>query len=185
MLSSQSIAHRSRSLIAVDRSSQSIAHRSRSLIAVDRSSQSIAHRSRSLITVDRSSQSIAHHSRSLITVDRSSQSIAHHSRSLIAVDRLIFLYTTLFIYVLLLITCKIIKNPGELKLAYGLPDNSNLIRVSVKIYVDGELKKTLDFGRGEAMRESIDIMGASGYTIDYKVILPKNESGYIYMLPKS
>ena len=82
-------------------------------------------------------------------------------------------------------TCKIIKNPGELKLAYGLPDNSNLIRVSVKIYVDGELKKTLDFGRGEAMRESIDIMGASGYTIDYKVILPKNESGYIYMLPKS
>ncbi|XZO02066.1 MAG: hypothetical protein ACM65L_27015 [Microcoleus sp.] len=81
-------------------SSQSIAHRSRSLIAVDRSSQSI--RSRSLITVDRSSQSIAHHSRSLITVDRSSQSIAHHSRSLIAVDRLIFLYTTLFIYVLLL-----------------------------------------------------------------------------------
>ncbi|WP_377475096.1 MAG: hypothetical protein P2A85_20165 [Microcoleus anatoxicus] len=83
------------------------------------------------------------------------------------------------------ITCKIIKNPGELKLAYGLPDNSNLIRVSVKIYMDGELKKTLDFGRGEAMRESIDIMGASGYTIDYKVILPKNESGYIYMLPKS
>lgn len=83
------------------------------------------------------------------------------------------------------ITCKIIKNPGELKLAYGLPDNSNLIRVSVKIYVDGELRKTLDFGRGEAISESIDIMGASGYTIDYKVILPKNESGYIYMLPKS
>lgn len=87
------------------------------------------------------------------------------------------------------ITCKIINNPGELKLAYGLPDNSNLIRVSVKIYVDGELIKTLDFGRGEAIRESIDITGASGYTIDYKVILPKNTSlgefHYIYVLPKS
>ena len=89
------------------------------------------------------------------------------------------------------ITCKIINNPGELKLAYGLPDNSRLIRVSVKIYVDGELRKTLDFGRGEAMRESIDITGASGYTIDYKVILPKEKGFviggdyYIYFLPKS
>lgn len=89
------------------------------------------------------------------------------------------------------ITCKIINNPGELKLAYGLPDNSNLIRVSVKIYVDGELRKTLDFGRGEAIRDSIDITGASGYTIDYKVILPKDSSFvvggsyYIYVLPKS
>ena len=86
------------------------------------------------------------------------------------------------------ITCKIINNPGELKLAYGLPDNSKLIRVSVKIYVDGELRKTLDFGRGEAIRESIDITGASGYTIDYKNILPKNNnfnSDYIYFLPKS
>ncbi len=82
-------------------------------------------------------------------------------------------------------TCKIINNPGEIKLAYGLPDNSNLIRVSVKIYVDGELRKTLDFGRGEAIRESIDITGASGYTIDSKVILPKNEYGYIYLLPES
>ncbi|MEG3862847.1 hypothetical protein [Microcoleus sp. herbarium12] len=89
------------------------------------------------------------------------------------------------------ITCKIINNPGELKLAYGLPDNSKLIRVSVKIYVDGELRKTLDFGRGEAIRESIDITGASGYTIDYKVILPKEQGFviggdyYIYFLPKS
>ncbi len=83
------------------------------------------------------------------------------------------------------ITCKIINNPGEIELAYGLPDNSSLIRVSVKIYVDGELRKTLDFGRGEAIRESIDITGASGYTLDYKVILPKSASDYIYVLPKS
>lgn len=82
------------------------------------------------------------------------------------------------------ITCKIINNPGEIKLAYGLPDNSNLIRVSVKIYVDGELRNTLDFGRGEAIRESIDITGASGYTIDYKVI-SANGADYIYNLPKS
>ncbi|WP_341738330.1 PIN domain-containing protein [Microcoleus sp. CAWBG640] len=45
-----------------------------------------------------------------MTVDRSSQSIAHHSRSLITVDRLIFLYTTLFIYVLLLIAATTITN---------------------------------------------------------------------------
>ena len=87
------------------------------------------------------------------------------------------------------ITCKIIDNPGEITFAYGLPDNSKLIRVSVKIYVDGELRKTLYFGRGEAIRESIDITGASGYTIDYQVILPKGsstaEQDYIYMLPKS
>lgn len=85
------------------------------------------------------------------------------------------------------ITCKIINNPGEITLAYGLPDNSKLTRVSVKIYVDGELRKTLDFGRGEAIRESIDITGASGYTVDYKVILPKSDSSgdYIYFLPKS
>ena len=84
------------------------------------------------------------------------------------------------------ITCKIIKNPGEIKLAYGLPDNSRLTRVSVKIYLDGQLRKTLNFGRGEAIRESIDITGASGYTIDFAVISPKDYSGdYIYMLPKS
>lgn len=83
-------------------------------------------------------------------------------------------------------TCKIIKNSGEIKLAYGLPDNSELNSASVKIYVDGVLKKNLDLGRGKAIRESLDIKGASGYTIDFEVV-PKNStlSGYVYnLLPK-
>ncbi|MEG4323215.1 MULTISPECIES: hypothetical protein [unclassified Microcoleus] len=83
-------------------------------------------------------------------------------------------------------TCKIIKNSGEIKLAYGLPDNSQLNRVSVKMYVDGVLKKNLELDRGQAIRESLNIKGASGYTIDFEV-LPKNAyiSGEIYnLLPK-
>ena len=83
-------------------------------------------------------------------------------------------------------TCKIIKNSGEIKLAYGLPDNSQLNRVSVKMYVDGVLKKNLELDRGQAIRESLNITGASGYTIDFEV-LPKNAyiSGEIYnLLPK-
>lgn len=82
--------------------------------------------------------------------------------------------------------CKIINNSGEIKLAYGLPDNSNLTRVSVKIYVDGNLRKDLVFGRGQAIRESLDIKGASGYTINFEVV-PKNAEFYgdIYnLLPK-
>lgn len=80
-------------------------------------------------------------------------------------------------------TCKIIKNSGEIKLAYGLPDNSSLTRVSVKIYLDGQLRKTFDFGRGQAIRESIDITGASGYTIDFEVV-PRNTNvrDYVYRL---
>lgn len=84
-------------------------------------------------------------------------------------------------------TCKIIKNSGEVKLAYGLPDNSELNRVSVKMYVDGVLKKNLELGRGQAIRESLNITGASGYTIDFEVV-PKNStfSDYVYnLLPKS
>lgn len=82
--------------------------------------------------------------------------------------------------------CKIINNSGEIKLAYGLPDNSSLTRVSVKIYVDGILRKDLVFGRGQAIRESLDIKGASGYTINFEVV-PKNAefSGDVYnLLPK-
>ncbi|MEG3870210.1 MULTISPECIES: hypothetical protein [unclassified Microcoleus] len=82
--------------------------------------------------------------------------------------------------------CKIINNSGEIKLAYGLPDNSNLTRVSVKIYVDGIIRKDLVFGRGQAIRESLDIKGASGYTINFEVV-PKNAefSGDVYnLLPK-
>ena len=82
--------------------------------------------------------------------------------------------------------CKIINNSGEIKLAYGLPDNSSLTRVSVKIYVDGILRKDLVFGRGQAIRESLDIKGGSGYTINFEVV-PKNAefSGDVYnLLPK-
>ena len=83
--------------------------------------------------------------------------------------------------------CKIINNSGEIKLAYGLPDNSSLTRVSVKIYVDGILRKDLVFGRGQAIRESLNIKDASGYTINFEVV-PKNAefSGDVYnLLPKS
>ncbi|PSB52726.1 hypothetical protein C7B67_06045 [filamentous cyanobacterium Phorm 6] len=85
------------------------------------------------------------------------------------------------------IACKIINNSGEVKLAYGLPDNSRLSRVSLKIYVDGTIRKDLIFGRGQAIRESLDIKGASEYTIHFEVV-PKNAefSDYVYnLLPKS
>ncbi|MEG5039053.1 MULTISPECIES: hypothetical protein [unclassified Microcoleus] len=84
--------------------------------------------------------------------------------------------------------CKIINNSGEIKLAYGLPDNSRLSRVSIKIYVDGTLRKDLIFGRGQAIRESLDIKGASEYTIHFEVG-PKNaefsQDSVYNLLPKS
>ncbi|MFK0733401.1 MAG: hypothetical protein ACFKPT_14685 [Gloeotrichia echinulata GP01] len=88
-------------------------------------------------------------------------------------------------------TCKILKNSGEIKLAYALPDNSALNIVKLKVYVDGSLRKNIDFQRGQAIRETIDIKNASGITYDFELVSPinpdrnnvlNNVSDYVYII---
>jgi hypothetical protein len=82
------------------------------------------------------------------------------------------------------VVCKILKNSGELNLAYGLPDNSSLSRAALKIYVDGSLRKKVDVSRGEVIRENIDIANATTYKLEFFV--PENTStqDYMYNLSK-
>lgn len=84
--------------------------------------------------------------------------------------------------------CKIVKNPGELNLVYALPDNSPLNRVRLKVYVDGNLRNTLNLSRGEVLRHKIDLRGASGYKLDFEVVSTQNffllSQCYVYALNK-
>lgn len=86
--------------------------------------------------------------------------------------------------------CKISKNSGILNLAYALSDNSSLNRIGIKVYVDGNLKKNFDLNRGEALRDSVDISGASGYKVMFEILSPQPSSSFnsvsdiVYMLDK-
>ena len=88
------------------------------------------------------------------------------------------------------LVCKISKNSGILKLAYALSDNSSLNRIGIKVYVDGNLKKNFDLNRGEALRDSVDISGASGYKIMFEILSPQPATSFnsisdtVYILSK-
>jgi hypothetical protein len=83
------------------------------------------------------------------------------------------------------ITCKILNNSGELPLRYVIPSNSSLIRVSIKIYLDGNSYKTFTLDRGEVLRENIDISSALDYKLEFSLTMKQNgvfTPGSIYVL---
>ena len=82
------------------------------------------------------------------------------------------------------ILCKIQKNFGELPLAYALPENSQLDSIVAKVYIDGKLRKNIDLNRGEALREKIDIKGASTYKVEFSVPDKSDKGDNIYVLEK-
>jgi hypothetical protein len=85
------------------------------------------------------------------------------------------------------VVCKIVKNSGELYMAYALPDKSPLNQVTIKVYIDGSLSKVFDLGRGQVLREKINLTGASGYKLDFAFTPPRNGSlvfDYVYILDK-
>ncbi|MEG4029712.1 MULTISPECIES: hypothetical protein [unclassified Microcoleus] len=82
------------------------------------------------------------------------------------------------------ILCKIQKNFGELPLAYALPENSRLDSIVAKVYIDGKLRKNVDLNRGEALREKIDITGASTYKVEFSLPDNSDKGDNIYVLEK-
>ncbi|WP_293149253.1 MULTISPECIES: hypothetical protein [unclassified Microcoleus] len=83
-----------------------------------------------------------------------------------------------------LVVCQIQKSFGELPLAYALPENSQLDSIVAKVYIDGKLRKNIDLNRGEALREKIDINGASTYKLEFSLPDKSDKSDYIYALEK-
>jgi hypothetical protein len=82
------------------------------------------------------------------------------------------------------VLCTIQKNFGELPLAYALPENSRLDSIVAKVYIDGNLRKNVDLNRGEALREKIDIKGASTYKLEFSVPDKSDKGDYIYVLER-
>lgn len=82
------------------------------------------------------------------------------------------------------VACQIQKNFGELPLAYALPENSELDSIVAKVYIDGKLLKNIDLNRGEALREKIDIKGASTYKVEFSVPDKSDKSDAVYVLEK-
>ena len=80
------------------------------------------------------------------------------------------------------LVCKIQQNSGNLLIAYGLPDDSVLNRILVKVYVDGNLRKSVNVSRGQALREKIDVKGASGYKLEFSMPDKSNNGDYVYTL---
>lgn len=80
------------------------------------------------------------------------------------------------------LVCKIQQNSDHLLIAYGLPDDSVLNRILVKVYVDGNLRKSVNVSRGQALREKIDVKGASGYKLEFSMPDKSNNGDYVYTL---
>ncbi|WP_293131224.1 hypothetical protein [Microcoleus sp. bin38.metabat.b11b12b14.051] len=80
------------------------------------------------------------------------------------------------------LVCKIQQNSGNLLIAYGLPDDSVLNRILVKVYVDGNLRKSINVSRGQALKEKIDVKGASGYKLEFSMPDKSNNGDYVYTL---
>jgi hypothetical protein len=84
------------------------------------------------------------------------------------------------------IHCKIFGNPGELSLAYALPDDSSISRVDIKVYINGNLRKTLSLDSGKSLREKVDLTGASSYTLVFLgTSRDSSQSGFVYRLGSS
>ena len=68
------------------------------------------------------------------------------------------------------ITCEIIENSGRLKLTYAIPDNSNLSRVKVALYLDGKLDQSINVSRGEVKLIDRDISNKKNYNLTYEMM---------------
>lgn len=80
------------------------------------------------------------------------------------------------------IVCNIIQNSGELKLTYGIPDNSSISRAVLRIYLDGKLHKSTDMWRGEKIRETINIENISGYKLEYFIAEINSMGDWVYRI---
>ncbi len=84
------------------------------------------------------------------------------------------------------ITCEIIENSGRLKLAYAIPDNSDLSRVKVALYLDGKLDQSINVSRGEVKFIDRDITNKKNYNLTYEMMSQSTSyygSGdYFYLL---
>jgi hypothetical protein len=76
-------------------------------------------------------------------------------------------------------TCSILRHPssGKVSLGYAIPDNSNLIRARVSIYVNGQEKTSGILAVGQAKAFTANIAGAGSYAV---VVKPLDGYGYIY-----
>jgi hypothetical protein len=79
-------------------------------------------------------------------------------------------------------TCRILSHPASEKLsvAFAIPDNSNLTRARVSIYVGGQEKARGMIFAGQARKYTVDLSGAHSYAI---VVKPLDGGDYIYPLP--
>lgn len=84
------------------------------------------------------------------------------------------------------VVCKIINNTGNLNFIYAIPDNSDLKKVKVSLYLDGKLSKSVDVTRGSLVPLSADTSNISNYSMDY--IVEDDETrpiDYLYMFSSS
>jgi hypothetical protein len=84
------------------------------------------------------------------------------------------------------VVCKIITNTGSLNFIYALPDNSQLKKVKVSLYLDGKLSKSVEVNSGSLVPLSVDSRNISNYSMDY--IVEDDETkpqDYLYMFPTS
>ena len=65
------------------------------------------------------------------------------------------------------LTCRITKNTGSETFIYALPDNSRLQKVSISLYLEGKLTKTLDINRGSSAPLSFNTANINSFAIEY------------------
>ncbi|MEJ6480208.1 hypothetical protein N0Y54_02285 [Nostoc punctiforme UO1] len=84
------------------------------------------------------------------------------------------------------VVCKIITNTGSLNFIYAIPDDSQLKKVKVSLYLDGKLSKSVEVNRGSLVPLSVDSRNISNYSMDYTVEDDEtNPDGYLYMFTTS
>jgi hypothetical protein len=76
-------------------------------------------------------------------------------------------------------TCKILRHPSSEKIRFGvaIPDNSDLTRARVSVYVAGQEKVSGILLAGQVRALTIDISGADSFAV---VLKPLDGNGYIY-----
>ncbi len=79
------------------------------------------------------------------------------------------------------VACRITQNSGVLKSTFAIPDNSTLLKVAIKFYLNGQFVKSLDLARGEVKAINLDTSKSDSYAVSYEVIA-SNNADYIYVI---
>jgi hypothetical protein len=76
-------------------------------------------------------------------------------------------------------TCSVEVHPSDekIRLAFAIPDNSNLDNMRISIYVDGQQRISKIISRSQVGRYTIDITGANSYAY---TLQPLNGDGRVY-----